>query len=67
MDCGGLILGVGRDLGLLDFDTRAYGRIPDAGCSGRYASSISCRSRSPSAPPATPPSTGTGVVTLLMG
>jgi hypothetical protein len=29
MDCGGLILGVGRDLGLLDFDTRAYGRIPD--------------------------------------
>ena len=29
VDCGGLILGVGRELGLLDFDTRAYGRIPD--------------------------------------
>ncbi len=29
MDCGGLIIGVGRELGLLDFDTRAYGRIPD--------------------------------------
>ncbi len=28
-DCGGLIIGVGRELGLLDFDTRAYGRIPD--------------------------------------
>jgi hypothetical protein len=26
---GGLIIGVGRGLGLLDFDTRAYGRIPD--------------------------------------
>jgi len=24
-----LILAVGRELGLLDFDTRAYGRIPD--------------------------------------
>jgi NlpC/P60 family putative phage cell wall peptidase len=29
VDCGGLIIGVGRELGLLDFDTRAYGRIPD--------------------------------------
>ena len=29
VDCGGLILGVGKELGLLDFDTRAYGRIPD--------------------------------------
>jgi NlpC/P60 family putative phage cell wall peptidase len=29
VDCGGLITGVGRELGLLDFDTRAYGRIPD--------------------------------------
>jgi NlpC/P60 family putative phage cell wall peptidase len=29
VDCGGLILGVGRELGLLDFDTSAYGRIPD--------------------------------------
>ena len=29
IDCGGLIIGVGRELGLLDFDTRAYGRIPD--------------------------------------
>jgi hypothetical protein len=24
-----LIIGVGRELGLLDFDTQAYGRIPD--------------------------------------
>ena len=29
VDCGGLILGVVREVGLLDFDTRAYGRIPD--------------------------------------
>jgi cell wall-associated NlpC family hydrolase len=29
VDCGGLIIGVGRELGLLDFDTQAYGRIPD--------------------------------------
>ena len=29
VDCGGLILGVGKEQGLLDFDTRAYGRIPD--------------------------------------
>ncbi len=29
VDCGGLILGVGNELRLLDFDTRAYGRIPD--------------------------------------
>ena len=29
VDCGGLILGVGKELGLLDFDTRAYGRISD--------------------------------------
>jgi NlpC/P60 family putative phage cell wall peptidase len=29
VDCGGLIIGVGRELGLLDFDTAAYGRIPD--------------------------------------
>ena len=29
VDCGGLILGVDKELGLLDFDTRAYGRIPD--------------------------------------
>jgi cell wall-associated NlpC family hydrolase len=29
VDCSGLILGVGRELKLLDFDTRAYGRIPD--------------------------------------
>jgi NlpC/P60 family putative phage cell wall peptidase len=28
VDCGGLILGVGRELGLLHFDTRTYGRIP---------------------------------------
>jgi hypothetical protein len=29
VDCGGLIIGVGKELGLLDFDIRAYGRIPD--------------------------------------
>ena len=29
VDCGGLIIGVGKELGLLDFDTSAYGRIPD--------------------------------------
>ena len=29
VDCGGLVIRVGRELGLLDFDTRAYGRIPD--------------------------------------
>ena len=29
VDCGGLIIGVGKELGLLEFDTRAYGRIPD--------------------------------------
>jgi cell wall-associated NlpC family hydrolase len=29
VDCGGLIIGVGKELGLLDFDTQAYGRIPD--------------------------------------
>jgi NlpC/P60 family putative phage cell wall peptidase len=29
VDCGGLIIGVGKELGLLDFDTHAYGRIPD--------------------------------------
>jgi hypothetical protein len=29
VDCGGLILGVGNEVRLLDFDTRAYGRIPD--------------------------------------
>jgi cell wall-associated NlpC family hydrolase len=29
VDCGGLIIGVGRELRLLDFGTRAYGRIPN--------------------------------------
>ena len=29
VDCAGLVVGVGRELGLLAFDTRAYGRIPD--------------------------------------
>ena len=29
VDCGGLILGVGRELGLIDLEVRAYGRIPD--------------------------------------
>ncbi|MDH3664245.1 MAG: peptidase P60, partial [Alphaproteobacteria bacterium] len=29
VDCGGLIIGVGKELGLLDFDTQVYGRIPD--------------------------------------
>jgi hypothetical protein len=29
VDGGGLIIGVGKELGLLEFDTRAYGRIPD--------------------------------------
>jgi cell wall-associated NlpC family hydrolase len=29
VDCGGLIIGVGKQLGILDFDTSAYGRIPD--------------------------------------
>jgi uncharacterized phage protein (TIGR02218 family) len=29
VDCGGLILGVGREFGLLDFDVHAHGRIPD--------------------------------------
>ena len=29
VDCGGLILGVGKEFRLLEFDTRAYCRIPD--------------------------------------
>ena len=29
VDCAGLVVGVGRELGLLAFDTRAYGRLPD--------------------------------------
>jgi hypothetical protein len=29
VDCAGLIIGVGKELDLLEFDTRAYGRIPD--------------------------------------
>ena len=31
VDCGGLIICVCKELGLLDFDPQAYGRIPD-GC-----------------------------------
>ena len=30
MDCAGLIICVAHDLGLSDFDTRAYGRLPQA-------------------------------------
>lgn len=29
VDCAGLVVGVGKELGLLAFDTRAYGRLPD--------------------------------------
>ena len=29
VDCGGLIIGVGKELDVLDFDMSAYGRIPD--------------------------------------
>ncbi len=29
VDCGGLIIGIGKETDLLDFDTSAYGRIPD--------------------------------------
>lgn len=29
VDCIGLVVGVGRDLGLVDYDTTDYGRIPN--------------------------------------
>lgn len=29
VDCGGLLIGVAQELGLLTFEERAYGRIPD--------------------------------------